>query len=63
MYHIKPKPIPVHKLPPPMGTDPAHLQRLIDKAVEQMLIADEDAQVAYFDYIDKCKFRLERACQ
>lgn len=60
--NITPKPIPVHKLPPPSGTDPVYLQSLINKAVEQMLLAQgDDGQLPYFDYIDKCKFRLERA--
>lgn len=63
MFHIKPKPIPAHKLPPPMGTDPAHLQKLIDKAVEQMLLADDDAQLPYFTYIENLKEKLARACQ
>lgn len=57
--NITPKPIPVHKLPPPSGTDPVYLQSLIDKAVEQMLLAQgNDGQLPYWEYIDKCKFRL-----
>ena len=56
------KPIPAHKLPPPCGTNPTHLQNLIDRAVEQLQLAHgEDGQLPYLDYIDKCKFRLEQA--
>lgn len=56
------KPIPAHKLPPPCGTDPIRLQKLIDDAVKQMLLTHgEDGRLPYWDYIDKCKFRLEQA--
>ena len=59
MYTITPRPIPAHKLPPPSGTDPVYLQSLIDKAVEQLLLAQgADGELPYWDYIDKCKFRL-----
>ena len=34
-------------------------EALIDKAVEQMLLAQgDDGQLPYWEYIDKCKFRL-----
>ncbi|GAB2190481.1 hypothetical protein MAH1_20890 [Sessilibacter sp. MAH1] len=57
--NITPKPIPAQKLPPPSGTDPVYLQSLIDKAVEQLLLAQGvDGELPYWDYIDKCKFRL-----
>jgi len=58
--NIHPKPIPVHKLPPPMGTNPAHLQRLIEKAADQCALADESAQVDYLIYINKCRQKIER---
>lgn len=57
--NITPKPIPAHKLPPPSGDDPIYLQSLIDKAVEQLLLAQgDDGELPYWEYIDKCKFRL-----
>ena len=56
------KPIPAHKLPPPCGTDPAHLRKLIDNAIAQIqLTHGDDGRLPYLDYIDKCKFRLEQA--
>lgn len=60
--NITPKPIPAHKLPPPSGTNPVYLRGLIDKAIEQMLLAQgDDGQLPYFVYIEQCKQRLERA--
>lgn len=60
--NIMPKPIPAHKLPAPSGTDPIYLQSLIDKAVEQLLLAQGfDGQLPYFDYVEKCKLSLAQA--
>tara|TARA_R110001592_G_scaffold363036_1_gene679421 strand:+ start:35877 stop:36065 length:189 start_codon:yes stop_codon:yes gene_type:complete len=59
--NIHPKPITPHKLSPPMGTNPAHLQRLINRAAEQYVLADESAQVDYLIYIKKCRQKIERA--
>ncbi|MFD1217215.1 hypothetical protein [Microbulbifer celer] len=58
MMYLNPKPIPAHKLPPPFGTDPAYLKKLLDGAVEQMLLAHEDGWLPYWEYIETVKRQL-----
>lgn len=59
--NITPQPIPAHKLPPPSGTNPAHLQSLIDKATAQLVLAHgDDGRLPYFDYIETVKTQMRK---
>jgi len=53
--------IPVHKLPCPQGNDVPYLTRLMNEAIEQYMIANESAQLGYWEYIENCKAKIAQA--
>lgn len=59
--YVSRRPIPAHKLAPPMGTDPVYLQKLVDVATEQMALAHEDGRLPYMEYIEAVKQQMGRA--
>lgn len=51
--------ISAHELPAPSGNDPVRLQALLDRAIEQyMLAVGADGKLPYFDYIEAVKVQM-----